>query len=81
MIALPRVVPRRLCPPAAMTRYCRPPVTYVHWCRLAAGRQIGAPELDAVLYIEGSNVIVHSGRDKETRPLPVPIGPPKSARP
>ena len=29
MIASPRVVPRRLWPPAATTRYCRPHATYV----------------------------------------------------
>jgi hypothetical protein len=47
MTASPRVVPRQLCPPLVITRYCRRMVTYVIGCRVITGWQIGAPELDA----------------------------------
>jgi hypothetical protein len=40
-------VPRQLCPPAVITRYCRPTVTYVIGRRVITGWQIDAPELDA----------------------------------
>ena len=36
-----------------------------HWCRLPASRQVGTPELGAVLYVEGWNTIVHGGGDKD----------------
>jgi hypothetical protein len=63
MIESPRVVPRRLCPSSGddeILTACH----IRHWRRLAAGREIGAPELDAALYIEGPNMIVH-GCDKD----------------
>ena len=43
-----------------------PPARHIrHWRRLAAGREIGAPELDTALYIEGPDMIVHGGCDKD----------------
>ena len=52
--------------PASGDDQILPPARHIrHWRRLAAGRQIGAPELDTALYIEGPNMIVHGSCDKD----------------